>query len=75
MNNNTIMLVDPMQTCWKYIIVRAGQCLAGDAKDIKIIRSIQKDHHVEDVFIDQGFRTAEVKSAAEKYGWTLTKGL
>lgn len=72
---HTIMTVQPMKTCWKYLIIKHGLCTGGGAETITDLALIEADEKPCEVLIDEGFRTLEVRKAAEKYGWTLTRGL
>jgi hypothetical protein len=72
---HTIMTVQPMHGRWEYMILKAGACVAGSVLSVDKLALLQRDQAADEVFIDEGFRTIEVRAAAENYGWTLTRGL
>lgn len=51
-------------------IVRHGTC-----HDLENVRTLQEQEGIKSVWIDEGYRTYEVRAACQKYGWAAVKGM
>lgn len=69
------MLIDPQPDCLLVAIEREGKVVStAKASSFEFARAMQESEGVALVYVDCGFRTAEVRAAARRYGWTTVKG-
>lgn len=73
------LLVDPRRDGFVWALKPSGPDAAviahGKVEFIESLADVAKLLHAKEVFIDCGFRTAEVRQMCERHGWTAVKAL
>lgn len=70
-----MLFIQPHQDSWKWAITESGIVTeTGKCDGISEILKISRFRKIADVFIDEGFRTHEVRQFAAEYGWHCVKG-
>jgi hypothetical protein len=70
-----LLLIDVAKDHFKWAIKQDGQVtLRGLAHTFEELRAIETRHQGNEVWIDEGFRTDEVRAAASLWKWNSVKG-
>jgi len=75
MNTKPILMIDVKKDSYPWVVVENGKSVKrGTALDFRELANVQHDEQVAGVWIDEGYRTMEVISAARAFGWLTFKG-
>ena len=70
MNTKPIIIAEPFESCIKWALVIGGQIQErGDCKTLENLRDIEKQKNAANVWIENGYRTAEINAAASFFNW------
>lgn len=75
MNTKPILMIDVKKDCFPWVVVKSGCPIkSGVAKSLRELANVQHDEEVAGVWIDSGYGTSSVMSAAQAHGWLTFKG-
>ena len=70
MRRFVMLFVEPAQDYWKWAITEGGEVVdSGKSLTITEIAEVARRQWIADVFIDEGYRTHEVRKIAEENRW------
>jgi len=70
-----MLLIDPQQDHYKWAIVDGGEVVErGKSLTVDEIKEVARRQWIADVFIDEGYRTHEIRKTAAENRWHCVKG-